>query len=171
MRRSNSTQNPATGTRLGLHCPGEVYSRAISDLATTADKRQKAVGKRDGREKKQIRTLLTNMYPRMPREDLEHILAHGFEKGSKRVGRSTRLDIDDRAELAVIAYIRHHYTDYDNVLSQKRKQIGRRISASTRAQIRYQTQSTVDVVLHEWIRRKPSSRLTISSDRSSRRQE
>lgn len=164
-------QNPATGTRLGLHCPGEVYSRAISDLATTADERQKAAGQRDRREKKQIRTVLKDMYPQMPLEDLEHILAHGFEKGSKRVGRTTRLDIDDRAELAVIAYIRHQYTDYDNVLSQKRKHVGRRISTLTRAQIRYQIQATVGVVLQEWIRRKPSSRLTLSSSRSSRRQD
>ena len=159
-------QNPASGTRFGLHCPGEVYSRAISDLAATANKRQKALGQRDSREREQVRTVLTDMYPR---EDLEQILTHGFEKGSKRVGRSTRLDIDDRAELAVIAYIRHHYTDYDNVLSQKRKQIGRRISALTRAHIRYQIQSTVDAVLHEWSRRKPSSRLTVSSDRNRNR--
>ena len=158
LRHSCSMQNPAPGTRFGLHCPVEVYSCAISDMVTTAENRQKAAEQRDSRETKQIRTVLTAMYPQMPLEDLERILAHGFQKGSKRVGRTTRLDLDDRAELAVIAHIRHHYTKYDNVISRERKQIGRQISASTRAQVRYQIQSIEDAVLHEWTRRRASSR-------------
>lgn len=111
------------------------------------------------------------MYPQMPLEDLERILAHGFEKGSNRVGRTTRLDIDERAELAVIAHIRHNYTDYENVLSRKRNQGGRRVSALTRAHIVYHVQSTLKVVLREWMWRKAPSRLTISLNRSSRRQD
>ena len=56
----------------------------------------------------------------MPTKTSEEILAHGFLKGSCRVGRATRLDEKKRIELAVNAHIRHRYTDYDIYLKARR---------------------------------------------------
>lgn len=57
----------------------------------------------------------------MPAKTMEEILAHGFQKGSGRVGRTTRLDEEKRIELAVNAHIRHRFTDYENHLKARRK--------------------------------------------------
>ena len=57
----------------------------------------------------------------MPAETIEEILEHGFQKGSGRVGRATRLDEKKRIELAVNAHIRHRFTDYEIHLKARRK--------------------------------------------------
>ena len=51
----------------------------------------------------------------MPTTSLDAILDHGFEKGSKRVGRTQTLDEAIKAELVVNAHIRHNFTAYDSL--------------------------------------------------------
>lgn len=42
--------------------------------------------------------------------------------GSGRVGRTRMLSLEDRAALAARAYIRHHFTDYEDVLDELARQ-------------------------------------------------
>lgn len=63
------------------------------------------------------------MFPSVPAEAAETILAHSFLKGSGRVGRSQKLDEEVRIELAVNAYIRHACTDYEAQLRRIRATI------------------------------------------------
>ena len=55
------------------------------------------------------------------RETAEMVLAHGFEKGSKRVGRVGKLDREEKVERAVVAHARHNCTDYDALLRTFRR--------------------------------------------------
>jgi hypothetical protein len=43
-------------------------------------------------------------------------VALAAEVGSGRVGRTTKIPLEKKAELAVRAYIRHNYTDYEERL-------------------------------------------------------
>ena len=75
---------------------------------------------KDNRDYQQNFQLLKDMFPSMPSKTSREILAHGFLKGSGRVGRATRLDEKKRIELAVNAHIRHRFTDYDLYLKASR---------------------------------------------------
>lgn len=90
----------------------------------------------------------------MPSQDLEKILDHGFEKGSRRVGRSTTLDKKGRAILAVQAHVRHVHTDYD-ALIRKRKAASRGSIASKDVEaIRNAILPQCNDILRQWRRRK-----------------
>jgi hypothetical protein len=56
------------------------------------------------------------MFPKIPEADLQAIVAHAFEEGTNRVGNAKELSLARRVQLAVVAHIRHTYTDYDKLL-------------------------------------------------------
>ena len=64
----------------------------------------------------QVRAAIKELFPKIPEEDLKEILRHAWEEGSDRVGTNAALDLPRRVQLAVIARIRHVYTDYDRLL-------------------------------------------------------
>ena len=72
----------------------------------------------------------------MPTKTCGEILAHGFQKGSGRVGRATRLSEKRRIELAVNAHIRHRFTDYDIYLRTRRQFRSRNPNPRTEARQR-----------------------------------
>lgn len=52
-------------------------------------------------------------YPSMPEGEELYIARHATEIGSGRIGRTKH---EDAVRLAVIAYVRHEYTEYDSLL-------------------------------------------------------
>ena len=84
----------------------------------------------------------------MPAKTMKEILAHGFQKGSGRVGRATRLAEEKRIELAVNAHIRHRFTDYENRL-KARKKIGKG-SPSPRTEARRRVMGQVTRIAESW---------------------
>ena len=72
----------------------------------------------DARERKEAREIaafakrILEDFPGCPPEEADVIARHACETGSGRVGRSKTAE--DPVRLAVIAYIRHHYTDYED---------------------------------------------------------
>lgn len=64
----------------------------------------------------QVRAAIRELFPNIPQEDVKEILGHAWEEGTRRVGNCTELSLARRAQLAVIARIRHKYTDYDHLL-------------------------------------------------------
>ncbi|OCL06017.1 hypothetical protein AOQ84DRAFT_297813 [Glonium stellatum] len=82
------------GTRMGLHDrPGTVHETS-----------------------QQIRAAIRDLFPKIPDKDLEAIVKHAFREGTKRVGNAQELPLPRRVQLAVVAHIRHEYTDYDRLL-------------------------------------------------------
>ena len=56
----------------------------------------------------------------MPESACTKILEHGFQKGSRRVGRSRKLEDRVKVRLAVNAHIRHCLTQYDSILANNK---------------------------------------------------
>ncbi len=63
-----------------------------------------------------IHGAVREMFPKIPEADLQAIVAHAFEEGTNRVGNAKELSLARRVQLAVVAHIRHTYTDYDKLL-------------------------------------------------------
>ncbi|KAE8841719.1 hypothetical protein PTNB73_06089 [Pyrenophora teres f. teres] len=63
-----------------------------------------------------IHDAVREMFPKIPETDLQAIVNHAFEEGTDRVGNAKGLSLARRVQLAVVAHIRHMYTDYDKLL-------------------------------------------------------
>ncbi|KAL6710227.1 hypothetical protein ACN47E_009173 [Coniothyrium glycines] len=63
-----------------------------------------------------IQGAVREMFPKIPEADLAAIVNHAFEEGTNRVGNAKELPLARRVQLAVVAHIRHMYTDYDKLL-------------------------------------------------------
>ncbi|KAF2855697.1 hypothetical protein T440DRAFT_161195 [Plenodomus tracheiphilus IPT5] len=66
--------------------------------------------------KNYIHGAVREMFPKIPEADLSSIVNHAFEEGTNRVGNAKELSLARRVQLAVVAHIRHTYTDYDKLL-------------------------------------------------------
>ena len=81
----------------------------------------------------QAREAIRDLFPKIPDKDLRDIVTHAFElvcqctyavyntkceQGKARVGTASELPLPRRVQLAVVAHIRHTYTDYDRLLKQ-----------------------------------------------------
>ncbi|MCJ1283832.1 hypothetical protein MMC26_003163 [Xylographa opegraphella] len=66
----------------------------------------------------QAREAIRDLFPKIPDKDLRDIVTHAFELGKSRVGTAPELPLPRRVQLAVVAHIRHTYTDYDNLLKE-----------------------------------------------------
>ncbi|CAO2654776.1 Nn.00g115090.m01.CDS01 [Neocucurbitaria sp. VM-36] len=129
--------------RVGHHFPLEIIQLACSKFGYTYDERRglrKAKDSdrtswiaqrvedyssrqlRDGRPsteketKDYIHGAVREMFPKIPEADLSSIVNHAFQEGTNRVGNAKELSLARRVQLAVVAHIRHTYTDYDKLL-------------------------------------------------------
>ena len=93
-----------------LRLKEETEARRVAARAKSSESRARREDKRRARLVDQ----LVKRYPGCPPDEAQEIIEHATEVGSGRVGRSSRADDPIRA--AVIAHIRHYYTDYDELL-------------------------------------------------------
>ncbi|KAL4785077.1 hypothetical protein BJX76DRAFT_356400 [Aspergillus varians] len=65
----------------------------------------------------EARDVLKDLFPNIPNNDLNQIIKTAFQKvGQRKVGTAVELPLARRAQLAVVAHIRHIYTNYDRLL-------------------------------------------------------
>ncbi|WEW55646.1 hypothetical protein PRK78_001078 [Emydomyces testavorans] len=64
----------------------------------------------------EARDAIRDLFPNIPDKDLNQIIKTAFRKGKRKVGTAVELPLARRAQLAVVAHIRHIYTDYDRLL-------------------------------------------------------
>lgn len=81
---------------------------------------------------------IKKLFPSIPVEEANTIAAEAFEIGSGRVGRSTK--VEDPYTLAVIAYIRHNYTRYDELLQNN----------ITKSEARFFVKEEINQILEKW---------------------
>ncbi|KAJ5138074.1 hypothetical protein N7526_004307 [Penicillium atrosanguineum] len=121
--------------RIGFHFPSTVVATACSELGLYLTSAGKAVpfhnlGNLDhppqaDSEVSQLtinteaRDAIKDLFPNVPQSDLFQIIKTAFQKGQQKVGTAPGLPLARRAQLAVVAHIRHVYTDYDRLLKQK----------------------------------------------------
>ncbi|KAJ5712101.1 hypothetical protein N7488_006257 [Penicillium malachiteum] len=116
----------------GIRVPEEVHAKVCDMENLTAKTRADATEARDVKATSRNRVLLREEYPFMPAQSLKTILDHAFLKGSRRVGRTTMVSDERKAELAVEAHIRHAHTPYDELLdSGTRRDKARKMVWST----------------------------------------
>ncbi|KAK1150332.1 hypothetical protein N8T08_000234 [Aspergillus melleus] len=129
MRTHNLSQHVH---RIGYHFPSAVVAAVCTDLNLYLTATGKTVPfngddsagnrKRANSEVSQItinteaRDVLKDLFPNIPANDLNQIIKTAFQKGQRKVGTAVELPLARRAQLAVVAHIRHLYTDYDRLL-------------------------------------------------------
>ncbi|KAK6381004.1 hypothetical protein LTS17_005205 [Exophiala oligosperma] len=59
---------------------------------------------------------IKDLFPKMPDNDLFQIIKTAFQLGDNKVGTADEIPLIRRAQLSVVAHIRHVYTDYDKLL-------------------------------------------------------
>ncbi|PYI04823.1 hypothetical protein BO78DRAFT_319460 [Aspergillus sclerotiicarbonarius CBS 121057] len=118
--------------RIGYHFPSATVSAVCMNLGlylTAAGKAVpfQSVGGASNRNRAnsevsqttintEARDVLKDLFPNIPDDDLNQIIKTAFQKGQRKVGTAVELPLARRAQLAVVAHIRHIYTDYDRLL-------------------------------------------------------
>ena len=64
----------------------------------------------------EARDAIKDLFPNIPDNDVHQIIKTAFQKGQKKVGTATELPLVRRAQLSVVAHVRHIYTKYDSLL-------------------------------------------------------
>lgn len=103
---------------IGLRCPADIYSAVMSQNKATATQRAEAVQKRDAAMEENFEDAIVKLFPKIPKTEIPQIIKHSLKKHSRRVGRTSKVALQDRVKLAVRAHIRHVHTDYDQLLKQ-----------------------------------------------------
>ncbi len=116
---------------LGVFCPQDRVQQAEARAAQTKGAReaQREVGKRSrARTEARYRSELEQAilaflafapkHESLAREIARGAVAQATPVGSGRVGRTRKLTLEERAELAVRAYVRHRRTNYEERLNQ-----------------------------------------------------
>ncbi|KAL2815439.1 hypothetical protein BDW59DRAFT_153857 [Aspergillus cavernicola] len=117
--------------RIGYHFPSAVVATVCMDRGLYLTAAGKAVsfydtgndiGRMQTNSASQItinteaRDVLKDLFPNLPDNDLNQIIKTAFQKGQRKVGTAVELPLARRAQLAVVAHIRHIYTRYDRLL-------------------------------------------------------
>jgi hypothetical protein len=113
--------------RQGILVEPQAIARAESECADDAEiravQREKAAVSRVAEDKvltAEMTEAIRQLFPRVPANDAREIAAHTAVRGSGRVGRTAagrKLD-ENALKMAVIAAVRHRYTDYDALLAR-----------------------------------------------------
>jgi hypothetical protein len=94
--------------------------RAVLDVRVagqlTAAKKLAVKQRKQKRDSARFADAIRQRFPSMPNGDVCACADHATQIGSGRVGRSSQAD--DPVVMAVVAYARHGFTDYDHLLSK-----------------------------------------------------
>ncbi|KAI9711443.1 MAG: hypothetical protein M1812_007188 [Candelaria pacifica] len=129
--------------RIGYHFTRSVVTKACAELGLDINEVQEASHQRNGPLQRilegdtsgarligktarvelpqevlnaRARDAIKDLFPLIPDRDMQEIVACAFRKGSNKVGTADSLPLARRVQLAVVAHIRHVYTEYDNLL-------------------------------------------------------
>ncbi|KAI9849317.1 MAG: hypothetical protein M1837_004777 [Sclerophora amabilis] len=104
---------------------GRVREQQYIDLPAHLDASQESRSfNRDGtpgsvsqeRLNSDARDALTDLFPKIPERDKKKIISRAFKKGKNKVGTAEGVSLPRRVQLAVVAHIRHLYTNYDRLV-------------------------------------------------------
>lgn len=133
---------------MGLHCPKNVFEEVSANASATALSRKRNVVARDRKDQANARAAILRLYPRIPLQDVDVVLGHGFAKGTGRVGRTGTLSMEEKVTLAVAAHVRHTHTSYDSILLAQDRRKGS--IDSRRKEARAEVRHDQDAMLGSW---------------------
>jgi hypothetical protein len=64
----------------------------------------------------EAKEIMKDLFPQIPDKDLFQIIKTAFQLGDGKVGTAEEIPLVRRAQLSVVAHIRHVYTDYDKLI-------------------------------------------------------
>ncbi|RMZ84418.1 hypothetical protein DV738_g461, partial [Chaetothyriales sp. CBS 135597] len=123
--------------RVGYHFPTEVVSRVCAMYGIRLDSRGRLIKEKGHSDDKFMRVyqngelvlnenvrsqtdinteakeIIQDLFPKIPDKDLFQIIKTAFQLGDGKVGTADEIPLVRRAQLSVVAHIRHVYTDYD----------------------------------------------------------
>ncbi|PNY27269.1 Uncharacterized protein TCAP_02801 [Tolypocladium capitatum] len=108
---------------VGLRAPKWILDEVFAEERETRSRRRAAVEKRDGNTEEEFKHAIRRLFPRIPSEEVAKILKRALQKRSGRVGRTGKLDLDDKVRLAVGAHVRHCHTPYDRIINKNRDKV------------------------------------------------
>lgn len=130
----------AKNATIGIRVPASIYESVQASHEATRDQRAQAVQRKDTKLETQFRDAVLKRFPQVPAEALSLTVARAMRKGSGRVGRAGKLDVEEKAELAVRAHIRHAHTDYDRLMR----------GGTSREKARSETYAKINEVIRQW---------------------
>lgn len=146
--------------RLGLLAPSAAIATARCDASATAEGRAAArVANTRHRDRVETDYRLEMREPvyrwlafppahaELASQIADGAAARATVVGSGRVGRTKTLSVEERAALAARAYIRHHYTDYDDRLDDATGSLGDDIDTAEYREIKRAAHDAVEVFL------------------------
>ena len=127
--------------RIGYHFPTEVIDQVCAHYGIRLDSSGRLIGEHDSdqlfmkiqqkgevvlnetiRDQVTINTeakeIIRDLFPKIPDNDLFQIIKTAFQLGDNKVGTAEEIPLVRRAQLSVVAHIRHSYTNYDRLLRQ-----------------------------------------------------
>lgn len=126
--------------KVGLRAPSFIVNQVHVQAKETLPTRRAATRKRDDSDLAKAGAELTTQFPKMPSNEKEMVLKHGFRKHSGRVGRTSSLPLSRKVLLAVIAHVRHKHTKYDGLLN----------TGTARDDARKITRKKIESILRGW---------------------
>jgi hypothetical protein len=115
------------GKQIGLRVPVEVLTEVNALAKQTLSSRRAATSIRDATDIAKAGAEIDVQFSKIPKKEKKAIINYGFKKHSDRVGRVSRMSLSEKVVLAIIAHVRHRYTEYDaSFRSGKNKQSARK---------------------------------------------
>lgn len=101
---------------LGLRAPIFILKEVHDKDKATKGTRQANVARRDLSTRNEFKAVLLRQFPNIPSHSVENVLDHTLKKSSGRVGRTGTRSVEDKVRLAVVAHVRHKWTEYETLL-------------------------------------------------------
>lgn len=110
----------AKHNQIGIAVPEQIHDDVRRmEFETRAD-RAKNVERRDASIEKEFEKVIRHEFPHIPAASLPQVLHKALKKGKGKVGRTSTLNMRQKAHLAVRAHIRHCHTAYDQLMRSSR---------------------------------------------------
>ncbi|KAL8371187.1 hypothetical protein RB595_001165 [Gaeumannomyces hyphopodioides] len=148
----------------GIRVPSDIYDEVVAAEQQTRAKRAAQVRAKDDAGSNAFESEVRRLFPHAPTDSVAAIARHALVKRSRRVGRSTMMDMEHKVRLAVVAHIRHVETDYEALLGK---------GGMEREDARRQTWQRTNEVADQWAGQKNSlsTRSTARRDKKISRRE
>lgn len=111
-------QNAKPGP-IGLGVPTDILKIVELKEQETREQRAAKVAQHDAQLEVAFTKVMMKMYPKMPETSMPRVIQTALKKGEGKVGRTTRLETQEKVYFAVHAHIRHFFTEYDAILRGK----------------------------------------------------
>ncbi|KAJ4386335.1 hypothetical protein N0V93_009229 [Gnomoniopsis smithogilvyi] len=104
---------------IGIAVPTDILDIVQLKEQDTREQRTAQVAQHDAYIEATFKREMMRMYPKIPETSIPQVVQTALKKGQGKVGRSARIEMQEKVYFAVRAHIRHVFTNYDAMLNGK----------------------------------------------------